>query len=134
MTAGDDAQMSRLLPVKELFEGALRQEIVILCERWHLSFKLGYRDSVTMVSERGLCVAHTTILRGCSTILRSLPNDGIVLLAPVRGILADGRDVYKGARPMDVPVPSRRQGRQRVEFHLSRKREVSATKVSRTDR
>jgi transposase-like protein len=36
---------------------------VILCVRWYLSFKLSYRDLVSMMSERGIRLAHTTILR-----------------------------------------------------------------------
>jgi transposase-like protein len=39
------------------------QEIIILCVRWYLRYKLSYRDLVEMMAERGLSVAHTTILR-----------------------------------------------------------------------
>jgi transposase-like protein len=39
------------------------QEIIILCVRWYLRYKLSYRDLVEMTAERGLPVAHTTILR-----------------------------------------------------------------------
>ena len=37
-------------------------EIVVLCVRWYLSFKLSYRDLVGMKSERGIRLVHTTIL------------------------------------------------------------------------
>jgi transposase-like protein len=36
---------------------------VVLCVRWYLSYKLSYRDLVAMMGERGMAVAHTTILR-----------------------------------------------------------------------
>jgi transposase-like protein len=36
---------------------------VVLCVRWYLSFKLCYRDLVAMMSERGIDMAHTSILR-----------------------------------------------------------------------
>jgi hypothetical protein len=36
---------------------------VVLCIRWYLSFKLSYRDLVFMMNERGICLAHTTIVR-----------------------------------------------------------------------
>ena len=36
---------------------------MVLCVRWYLSFKLSYRDLVSMMSERGIGLAHTTILR-----------------------------------------------------------------------
>src|SRR5262249_32357049 len=39
------------------------QEIIVLCVRWYLSFKLSSRDLVQIMSERGIGVAHTTILR-----------------------------------------------------------------------
>jgi hypothetical protein len=56
--------MSRFVALEELFKGRhFDQEIVILCVRWYLSFKLSYRDLVSMMSERGIRLAHTTILR-----------------------------------------------------------------------
>ena len=61
---GDDGQMPRFVPVEELFKGRhFDQEIVVLCVRWYLSFKLSFRDLVAMMSERGIIMAHTTILR-----------------------------------------------------------------------
>jgi transposase-like protein len=56
--------MPRLVPTEELFKGRhFDQEIVVLCVRWYLSFKLSYRDLVAMMGERGIDLAHTTILR-----------------------------------------------------------------------
>ena len=47
-----------------LFKGRhFEQEIIILCVRWYLRYKLSYRDLVEMMAERGLPIAHTTILR-----------------------------------------------------------------------
>ena len=47
-----------------LFKGRhFEQEIIILCVRWYLRYKLSYRDLVEMMAERGLSIAHTTILR-----------------------------------------------------------------------
>ena len=48
----------------ELFKGRhFDREVIVLCVRWYLSFKLSSRDSVQMMSERGITLAHTTILR-----------------------------------------------------------------------
>lgn len=48
----------------DLFKGRhFEQEIIILCVRLCLRYKLSYRDLVEMMAERGLSVAHTTILR-----------------------------------------------------------------------
>ena len=48
----------------ELFEGRhFDREVIILCVRWYLRFKLSLRDLVEMMAERGLSMAHTTIMR-----------------------------------------------------------------------
>ena len=39
------------------------REIIILRVRWYLRFKLGFRDLVEMMAERGIELAHTTIMR-----------------------------------------------------------------------
>src|SRR5215475_9221636 len=56
--------MGKLKAVAELFEGRhFDREVVILCVRWYLPFKLSLRDLVEMTAERGLSMAHTTIMR-----------------------------------------------------------------------
>jgi transposase-like protein len=48
----------------ELFAGRhFDREIILLCVRWYLRFKLSLRDLVEMMAERGLSLAHTTIMR-----------------------------------------------------------------------
>jgi transposase-like protein len=48
----------------ELFKGRhFDREIIVLCVRWYLRYKLSFRDLVEMMGERGLCLAHTTIMR-----------------------------------------------------------------------
>ena len=45
----------------ELFRGRhFDQEIIILCIRWYLTFKLSSRDLVQMMAECGIALAHTT--------------------------------------------------------------------------
>src|SRR6202162_1045473 len=39
------------------------REIIGLCVRWYLRYKLSFRDLVEMMAERGLSLAHTTIMR-----------------------------------------------------------------------
>ena len=56
--------MPQFVPVEELFRGRhFDQEIVVLNVRWYVTYKLSYRDLVAMIGERGIDVAHTTILR-----------------------------------------------------------------------
>lgn len=48
----------------DLFKGRhFEQEIIFLCVRSYLRYKLSYRDLVEMIAERGLSISHTTILR-----------------------------------------------------------------------
>jgi transposase-like protein len=37
--------------------------VMVLCVRWYVTYKLSYRDLVEMMTERGLSMAHTTIMR-----------------------------------------------------------------------
>ena len=56
--------MARLQGLDELFEGRhFDSEIIVLCVRWYLRFKLSSRDLVEMMAERGVSMAHTTIMR-----------------------------------------------------------------------
>jgi len=56
--------MAKLKTVEELFKGRhFGRDVVILCVRWYLRFKLSLRDLVEMMVERGLSMAHTTIMR-----------------------------------------------------------------------
>ena len=64
--------MAGFLGLDELFEGRhFDREVIVLCVRWYLRFKLSYRDLVEMMAERGLSLAHTTIMRWCVTMVRS---------------------------------------------------------------
>ncbi len=92
----DDGQMPPLIPVQQLFTGRhFEQEIVLLCVRWYLSYKLSYRDLVATMGERGFTVAHTTIPRW---VQNSTPEFGLY------------RAVDKGGKEGD--------------FYVGRKREV----------
>ena len=53
-----------MLSVDEPFKGRhLDREIIVLCARWYLRFKLNFRDLVEMMAERGVSLSHTTIMR-----------------------------------------------------------------------
>ncbi|WP_027803110.1 IS6 family transposase, partial [Paraburkholderia dilworthii] len=56
--------MSKRQNLKELFAGRhFDGDVIILCVRWHLRYKLSLRDLVEMMAERSVALAHTTILR-----------------------------------------------------------------------
>ena len=42
-------------------------EIIVLCVRWYITYRLSYRDLVAMMAERGVMVSHTTIMR-CDSV------------------------------------------------------------------
>jgi transposase-like protein len=46
-------------------------EIIELCVRWYITYRLSYRDLAAMMAERGLAVSHTTILRW---VIRYVPE------------------------------------------------------------
>jgi transposase-like protein len=47
-----------------LFKGRhFDSSIIILCVRWYITYKLSYRDLRDLMAERGIDLAHTTILR-----------------------------------------------------------------------
>src|SRR6266403_3902475 len=46
-------------------------EIIELCVRWYITYRLSYRDLVEMMAERGVQVAHSTILRW---VIRYVPE------------------------------------------------------------
>ena len=62
--------------IDELFKGRhFEREIIILCVRWYLRFKLSFRDLVEMMAERGIDLAHTTCA-GSSATFPSLKSVG----------------------------------------------------------
>jgi transposase-like protein len=46
-------------------------EIIELCVRWYITYRLSYRDLVAMMTERGIVVSHTTIHRW---VIRYVPE------------------------------------------------------------
>ena len=47
--------MSELRGMKDLFAGRhFDRDVIILCVRWYLRYKLSFRDLVEMMAERGL--------------------------------------------------------------------------------
>ena len=69
-------RMPQFVPVEELFSGRhFDQEIIVLCVRWYLNFKLSYRDLAAMMGERGIGRA-PQFCAGCRTTLRSSRSAG----------------------------------------------------------
>jgi transposase-like protein len=59
-------------PAGALFKGRhFDHEVITLCVRWYVTYKLSYRDLAEMMAERHLDVAHTTIMR---SVQRYMPE------------------------------------------------------------
>src|SRR5271165_6939340 len=121
--------MTEPASAQELFRGRhFDQEIIVLCVRWYLTFKLSSRDLVQMMAERGIGLAHTTILRWVQRTFRNLRNAGSDMPCrwAIRGgwtrliIKVRGQWVYL-YRAVD------KEGRT-VDFLLSRRRDIAAAK------
>jgi hypothetical protein len=75
-----------MLSVDELFKGRhFDREIIILCVRWYLRFKLSFRDLVEMMAERGVDLAHTTIMRWIQRYVPEFKSDGTASPANLGG-------------------------------------------------
>ena len=121
--------MTTLYSAVDLFKGRhFDQEIIVLCVRWYLSFKLSSRDLVQMMTERGVVVAHTTILRWVQRYVPEFEKRWNRYARPVNGswrcdetyIKVRGRWTYL-YRAVD------KYG-QTVDFLLSQRRDVAAVK------
>jgi hypothetical protein len=65
LKSDDNHRMNKCCPDSSaLFHGRhFDRVIIILCVRWYITYKLSYRGLVEMMDERGIDIAHTTILR-----------------------------------------------------------------------
>ena len=74
-----------------LFKGRhFEREIIILCVRWYLRFKLSFRDLVEMMAERGIDLAHTTIMRWIQRYVPAWFKTGLFWVTQTIGILLPG--------------------------------------------
>jgi len=66
--------------LEELFAGRhFNRDVIILCVRWYLRFKLSLRDLVEMMAERGLSLAQRPSCDGSGAIPRNSRNLGAAM-------------------------------------------------------
>src|SRR5271168_2358589 len=102
--------MGKLMGVEQLFEGRhFDREVIILCVRWYLRFKLSLRDLVEMMAERGLSLAHTTIMRWVA--IRTGVREALEAVRPGgRPVMEGGRDIRQNSRRMVLSLSCRGSG------------------------
>jgi transposase-like protein len=67
--------MAQFLSLDELFEGRhFDREIIVLCVRWYLRFKLRFPDLVEMMAERGLSIAHSHVWQQPFLCMKARPT------------------------------------------------------------
>jgi transposase-like protein len=112
-----------------LFKGRhFDNEIIVLCVRWYLTFKLSSRDLVQMMTERGIVLPHTTILRWVQRYVPDFGKRWNHYARPVGGswrvdetyLKIKGRWVYL-YRAVD-------KADRAVDFLLSKRRDIAAAK------
>jgi transposase-like protein len=122
--------MSRLVAVEELFKGRhFDQEIVVLCVRWYLSFRLSFRDLVAMMSERGIIMAHTTILRWVQHYTPEFEKRWKRFSRPIGGSWRMDETYVKVRGGWVYLYRAVDKAGKTVDFYLSRNRDVNAAKV-----
>jgi hypothetical protein len=78
--------VGKLERLEELFAGRhFDSEIILLCVRWYLRFKLSLRDLVEMMAERGVALRIPPSCDGCSITHRSSKSAGRVMPLPSAG-------------------------------------------------
>jgi hypothetical protein len=102
------SSMGKLKALAELFEGRhFDREVIILCVRWYLRFKLSLRDLVEMMAERGLSMAHTTIMRWVQRYAPEFEKRWRRFAQGRRPVMVGRRDLRRDPRRVALPVSCR---------------------------
>src|SRR5437763_8067740 len=102
--------------------------VMVLCVRWYVSYKLSYRDLVEMVAERGLSLAHTTIMRWVLKLLPTLEQRWRKYARPVGRCWRVDETYIKVKGQWRYLYRAVDKAGKTVDFYLSEHRDVKAAK------
>jgi transposase-like protein len=125
----DHVMMRQFVSVEALFNGRhFDGQIIILCVSWYTSFKLSFRDLGILMAERGISLAHTTILRWVQHYLPEFEKRWKRYARPVGGSWRMDETYIKVRGQWVYVYQMVDKAGQTVDFFLSRKRDVNAAK------
>ncbi len=121
--------MTEPTSAQELFKGRhFDQEIIVLCVRWYLTFKLSSRDLVQMMAERGITLTHTTILRWVQRYVPEFEKRWSRYARPVGDSWRVDETYLKIKGQWVYLYRSVDKAGRTVDFLLSRRRDIAAAK------
>jgi transposase-like protein len=115
---------------KAMFAGRhFDREVILLCVRWYLRYKLSLRNFVEMMAERELELAHTTIVRWVQQYVPEFEKSWPRYARKVgRSWRVDETDLKVRGRWVYLYRAVEKKGNT-VDFRLSPKRDVAAAKA-----
>jgi transposase-like protein len=121
--------MAAAAKVEALFKGRqFDQEIIVLCVRWYLRYKLSTRDLVEMMAERGVVLVHTTILRWVQHYVPEFEKCWSHYARPVGGSWRCDETYVKVKGKWTYLYRAVDKVGRTVDFYLSERRDVNAAK------
>jgi transposase-like protein len=113
-----------------LFRGRhFDREVITLCVRWYLRYKLSFHDLVEMMSERGLHLAQTTILRWVQRYAPEFIKSWNRFGRPSGRSWRVDETYIKVRGRWTYPYRAADKSGQAIDFSLSRTRDVFAAKA-----